>query len=431
MINFIRTNKSTVDKFLNATEVFWNDDLYLKPVEHENWLMFDFDSVKISSNSQLSETRLIELLQRELKEKNMMLEQAYNDMKVMKETFENTVGKEINQEEERNKYVNRNIPCVASIPLQEDEGYFSTYSHFGIHHDMLSDEVRTESYRDAILRNSESFKGKTVLDLGCGTSILSMFSSKAGAKEVIGVDQSDIIYHAMDIIRKNKYENIKLVKGRIEDTELPVEKVDIIVSEWMGYFLLFEGMLDSVIYARNRYLNEGGLMLPNRCTISIVGFGDEKRYNDYIDFWNNVYGHDMSSMKPEVLREASVEVCNPKYILTAPNDVGLFDLMTVDVDCPNFSSSIKLIVKETGKLTSIVGYFDTFFDLPETVQLSTSPVTKATHWKQVVFYLDTPIPVTKDQEIVGNFHCERNKRDVRSLSVIIEIFNKKYTYVLN
>lgn len=61
--------------------------------------------------------------------------------------------------------------------------------------------MRTCSYRDAIIKNGETFKDKFVLDLGCGTSILSMFSSKAGAKKVFAVDQSDIIYHAMDIVR--------------------------------------------------------------------------------------------------------------------------------------------------------------------------------------------------------------------------------------
>jgi hypothetical protein len=31
-------------------------------------------------------------------------------------------------------------------------------------------------------------------------------------------------------------------------------QVDIIVSEWMGYFLFYESMLDSVIFARDKYL---------------------------------------------------------------------------------------------------------------------------------------------------------------------------------
>lgn len=46
-----------------------------------------------------------------------------------------------------------------------------------------------------------SFKDKLVLDVGCGTGILSMFAAKAGAKKVFGIDQSEVVYKAMDIIR--------------------------------------------------------------------------------------------------------------------------------------------------------------------------------------------------------------------------------------
>ena len=57
-----------------------------------------------------------------------------------------------------------------------------------------------------------------------------------------------------------------------------MEKFDFIVSEWMGYFLLYEGMLDSVIAARDRYLAKGGMVLPNKCSIHMVAISDEKRY---------------------------------------------------------------------------------------------------------------------------------------------------------
>lgn len=70
---------------------------------------------------------------------------------------------------------------------------------------------------------------------------------------------------------------ITLKKGRLEDIDLAEEKVDFIVSEWMGYFLLFEGMLDTIIYARDHYLAPGGKILPNRCNISIVGSGDTSK----------------------------------------------------------------------------------------------------------------------------------------------------------
>lgn len=61
--------------------------------------------------------------------------------------------------------------------------------------------MRTESYRSAILQNAPSFNGKTVLDLGTGSGILSMFMAKAQAVKVLAVDEADILYNAMDNFR--------------------------------------------------------------------------------------------------------------------------------------------------------------------------------------------------------------------------------------
>ena len=65
--------------------------------------------------------------------------------------------------------------------------YFDSYAHFGIHEEMIKDEVRTRTYMDSMLNNKRLFQGKTVLDIGCGTGILSIFAAKAGAARVIGV----------------------------------------------------------------------------------------------------------------------------------------------------------------------------------------------------------------------------------------------------
>lgn len=145
--------------------------------------------------------------------------------------------------------------------------------------------MRTNSYRGAILQNRTLFKDKNVLDVGCGTGILSLFSAEAGANKVFAVDQSEIIHYAMEIALRNNIKNVEFLHGRLENLDLPTECVDIIVSEWMGYLLIFEGMLDSVIHARDKYLKTGGLLLPNRCTINLVGYGDEVRHSEYIEFW--------------------------------------------------------------------------------------------------------------------------------------------------
>jgi hypothetical protein len=49
----------------------------------------------------------------------------------------------------------------------------------------------------------------------------------------------------------------------MEEVKLPVDAVDIIISEWMGYFLLFESMLDSVLFARDKYLKPDGVYIYN------------------------------------------------------------------------------------------------------------------------------------------------------------------------
>lgn len=40
---------------------------------------------------------------------------------------------------------------------------------------LQKDDVRTRSYRDSIYQNRHIFKDKVVLDVGCGTGILSMY----------------------------------------------------------------------------------------------------------------------------------------------------------------------------------------------------------------------------------------------------------------
>lgn len=65
---------------------------------------------------------------------------------------------------------------------------------------LAQDSVRTESYRAALLENTEMLRGKRVLDLGCGTGILSLFSAKAGAT-VTAVDMSDVLFQAIDIVK--------------------------------------------------------------------------------------------------------------------------------------------------------------------------------------------------------------------------------------
>lgn len=101
------------------------------------------------------------------------------------------------------------------------------------------------------------------------------FAAKAGAKHVIGVDMSTIIFKAREIVEANGLsDKITLIQGKMEEIKLPFPKVDIIISEWMGYFLLYESMLDTVLYARDTYLAKDGLIFPDKATIFFAGIED-------------------------------------------------------------------------------------------------------------------------------------------------------------
>ena len=86
---------------------------------------------------------------------------------------------------------------------------------------------------------------------------------------------STIIEKAKEIVKVNGMESkITLLQGKMEEVILPFPKVDIILSEWMGYFLLYESMLDTVLYARDNYLVPGGLIFPDKASIYMSGIED-------------------------------------------------------------------------------------------------------------------------------------------------------------
>ncbi len=73
---------------------------------------------------------------------------------------------------------------------------------------MLEDKIRTNAYRSFIEANIDSFKGRTVLDVGCGTGILSMFCAKAGAKKVFAVEQSAVAIPASENVYRNGLQGV-------------------------------------------------------------------------------------------------------------------------------------------------------------------------------------------------------------------------------
>ena len=113
------------------------------------------------------------------------------------------------------------------------------YAEFEVHRTMICDRVRTEAFRRAI--DSVVRPGDIVLDVGAGSGILSVFAARAGAARVYAVERTRAAVLAQDSPPRTGRADRPGDPWRLTDVELP-ERVDVIVSEWLGGFGIDEGM---------------------------------------------------------------------------------------------------------------------------------------------------------------------------------------------
>ncbi|KAJ1824222.1 hypothetical protein LPJ60_000935 [Coemansia sp. RSA 2675] len=490
VVNYIRTmglsdpNFEQVSGFtIDGTEAFLNDDSYLKPAIPDDNLLYALDELDLDDSASVgSLSRSLKaddglgspesLRERELTARIRALEHQLGlrerEVKYVSGQFD-----EYRQMVKRQFYDSID-DCGAGKEAadigekgsgsEEADGsnyYFNSYAGNDIHMQMLQDKVRTEGYRDFIYDNKDVFKGKVVLDVGCGTGILSMFAARAGAARVIAVDNSDIIHKARANVIENKLEGvITLVKGKIEDLELPVDTVDIIISEWMGYFLLFEAMLDSVLVARDRFLAPGGLLAPSASYIYLTAISDEEYINDQINYWDDVYGFKMSAMKSTgPVIEADVDVVPARAVAASRALIAEIDHGTATPAALDFSSSFTLVATRDSTIHAFLGYFDVAFarsqaepgpsqavlslpvsdgdssDAPVSARalwkqpessmngFTTGPHGTATHWKQTVFVLREPIQAKQGDEVRGQFTCRKSTTNPRELDLDISYYH--------
>lgn len=308
----------------------------------------------------------------------------------------------------------------------QDEEYFNSYSVLKIHHEMLSDKPRTEAYKKAIETNVDYLADKVVLDVGCGTGILSMLAAKYGkVAKVYAVEASDMVQHTKVLVQHNKLTNIEVLQGEIETIELP-EKVDIIISEWMGTLLLFEYMIESVLVGRDKWLKSDGLLWPSEASLFLVPCTAMQVFNKFVHFWEEQYGFDFSPLKPMAMNEFfSKPMYNhevsPNDCLSKAETILKLDMMSVTIDeLEEIHQSFAFLVTREGVFHGFSSWFKVSFNNYDSskkeVVLNTGPLHPLTHWKQDLFVMDEPVSVRVGDEIKGSITLSRNpdwRRHVR------------------
>lgn len=323
--------------------------------------------------------------------------------------------------------------------------YFSSYSDLSVHTLMLKDKPRTLAYKEFIDKNKFLFQNKVVLDVGAGSGILSLFCASAGAAMVYAVEASNIVDLCNEIVKCNKMEDkIKVIKGKIEDVELPVEKVDIIVSEWMGFYLLHESMFDSVLFARDKWLSDSGMMIPSHATLYLTPVNMSKYVTENFRFWENAYGYDFSPIQTismtSTLQQPVIECIEPKQCMSDPEIVHEFDLLTTKVeDLKSIQNNLTFKMTKTGLVHGFAAWFDVYFgsptvsippsvsgqDLPRVhlVTLSTSPMVEATHWKQTIVFIPVSASVDEEDSLSCVLELTQDTSNPRLYNISIEMLD--------
>ncbi|KAK7322617.1 hypothetical protein VNO77_26006 [Canavalia gladiata] len=455
----------------NDIKTLWDDDRYLKPFMQDDSLLYSFDEYNEGEDEQI--IPMDEDLMRDLMntgeifygDQNSAQKEVVNDGNYdacRKKEIASVSNDCLNWASSSNKELingkdsRGHISCSDKDPEEGhlltnsknhiarhikkvNENYFGSYSSFGIHREMLSDKVRMEAYGQAILKNPSLLNGAVVMDVGCGTGILSLFAAKAGASRVIAVEASAKMAAVASQVAKDnglwlsssqsgvsgpRKGVLEVVHGMVEEIDKTVElqphRVDVLLSEWMGYCLLYESMLGSVLYARDRWLKPGGAILPDTATIFVAGFG---KGATSLPFWENVCDFDMSSIGKELVIDAAripiVDVVDSQDLVTSSVILQTFDLATMKPNEVDFTATATLELKpsvsenEETHLNSktccwcygVVLWFDTGFTsrfCQETpAMLSTSPYTPRTHWSQTILTFREPIAMGFGKENGG------------------------------
>lgn len=257
------------------------------------------------------------------------------------------------------------------------------YEHY---YGMLSDKVRMQAYRDAIFNTVKT--GDVVVDLGAGTGLLGIWAIQAGASKVYAIEKTSAINLAKEIAQANSCLNkIEFINENSIEVDL-AEKVDVIISETLGSFAIDENTLLFTNDARDRFLKEGGSIIPQSLEIFIAPISDKKTYNK-IDFWRQIPGINFAPAFDLFSKKIMVELVDANGLMSDVVSLGNIDLMSTTES--HFQAGQYIPITKPGLIHGVAGWFKV--TLSDGITINTSPDEPTTHWKQAFFPFQEPISV--------------------------------------
>ena len=270
------------------------------------------------------------------------------------------------------------------------------YAELEVHRTMIRDRVRTDAFRRAI--ESVVRPGDVVLDVGAGSGILSLFAARAGAARVYAVERTTVAAVAQGLAAANGVaEIVQVIHGDVMEIELP-ERVDVIVSEWLGGFGIDEGMLGPVIAARDRWLKPDGVMIP-RLVTAWTALVEDQYSGEMVQFLrDNPYGLKLDDLAEMTVNEIFYSGTF-RHLAAGDRRSGPGRLWATDADlipleqaqAPHEAETL-LPVREHGTANALALWFSA--ELAPGISLSVGPGDTPTHWGMTTAPLRCPVELT-------------------------------------
>lgn len=291
---------------------------------------------------------------------------------------------------------------VSGTPVLKKQHFALPYRH--LH--MIQDTRRVYSYRSAIERAA---RGRVVVELGCGSGILSVFAAQAGAEHVYAVEETAIIETAVELAKVNGVaDRITFLQGNSRDVDLP-RSADLLVHEILGMDPLDENVADHINDATRRWLAPDAVILPS--SLEIVGIPVTLPDRKVEVSLNNaaivkelglLYGVNLS---PLANSNASLEKNRRFSVFDLEKLRGFvgdeFVLAKFDFRSGNGEGILAgphhVRITENGRVDGVLMFFRAVLD--DRTVLSTSPGVEKSHWGWRVIELATPKMVERDQTV--------------------------------
>ncbi|HET6452807.1 MAG TPA: 50S ribosomal protein L11 methyltransferase [Armatimonadota bacterium] len=283
------------------------------------------------------------------------------------------------------------------MPLEID------YSDLHVHKLMLHDGIRCAAFRRALaeLVTPDS----AVLDVGAGTSLLSVFAAQSGARIVYAVERTQTAELAERIVSDNRLsDRIRVIKEDMESVELP-EQVDVIVSEWLGGYGIDENLLPVIVRARDRWLKPGGIMIPSTVSSWIAPAYDAELEKD-IQFWTQEpYGVDLAAIAEKTSGHLLCCRNNVKaeHLLADPQQMWEIDCTAVTFEqaAGIFEAKLDFTCTKQARCNALAAWFEAH--LSKDNVLSNRPSDQWTHWGRWVFPIGACLDVDEGSRIAVHF----------------------------